>query len=81
MENDVNKETLRALAAANGLHLPDARLERVLKQYQNYLQLLSRLDAFDLKMDSEPETVFTLVPDESEPPHSGQTKGGPHGNR
>ena len=81
MEDGVNKGTIRTLALANGLLLPDARLERVLKQYQNYLQLLARLDSFELKMDAEPATVFRLVPDEPQPTRPRQGRGEPHGNR
>ena len=81
MQDEVNKETIRTLALANGLHLPDARLERVLKQYQNYLQLLARLDSFELKMDAEPATVFRLAPDEPQPAPPRQRRGEPHGNR
>lgn len=63
MANEMTKETIKTLAQANGLPLPDERLERVLHQYQNFMRLTERLDAFELKMDEEPQTVFTLVPD------------------
>ncbi len=89
MASDVTKETIQALAAANGLHLPENRLDRVLKQYQSFLRLTDRLNAYDLKMDAEPSTVFTLtaeVPDspsarKSAAAPSQQKKGGSRGNR
>lgn len=81
MENDVSTETLKSLALANGLNIPDARLERVLKQYQIFLQLLARLDAFDLQREAEPQTVFTLLPQLPQEPARRNTKGEPHGNR
>jgi hypothetical protein len=61
MDSDVTKQTIQSLAAANGLALPDGRLDRVLKQYQIYLRLVERLDAYPLPMESEPSTVFTLA--------------------
>jgi Asp-tRNA(Asn)/Glu-tRNA(Gln) amidotransferase C subunit len=63
MANEVTKETIKTLAQANGLSLPDERLERVLHQYQTFMRLIERLDAYQLKMDEEPQTIFTLVPD------------------
>lgn len=63
MQNILDKETIRALALANGLTLPEDRLEIVLKQYENYLQLFARLDSWALEMAAEPATTFTLVPD------------------
>jgi hypothetical protein len=65
MANEVTKDTIKTLAQANGLPMPDERLERVLHQYQNFMRLIERLDAYELKMDEEPQTVFTLVPDAS----------------
>jgi hypothetical protein len=63
MANEVTKETIKTLAQANGLAMPDDRLERVLHQYQNFMRLIERLDAYELKMEEEPQTIFTLVPD------------------
>ncbi len=81
MDNDITKEMLQSLAAANGINLPEARLDRVLKQYRSYLQLLARLDAFELKREAEPQTIFTLVPESSHQPARRNPKGEPHGNR
>jgi len=81
MENDVSKEALQSLAAANGLTLPVARLDRVLAQYRAYLRLLARLDAFEMPMDAEPQTVVTLTPEPTGGAQHRDAKGDPHGNR
>jgi hypothetical protein len=57
----VTKELIRSLASANGLNLPEARLESVLKQYENYLRLLELLDSFELDRTAEPALGFTLA--------------------
>ena len=78
MANEVTKETIKTLAQANGLSIPDERLERVLRQYQNFMRLIERLDAYELKREEEPQTVFTLVPDAAsnrKAAPSGQKKG------
>ena len=56
----INAEMIRTLAEANGLSIPDDRLEVVLEQYQTYLDLLSRLDAFRLSREAEPSVKFGL---------------------
>lgn len=63
MDNEITKETIKTLAVANGLNIPDERLERVLKQYQSFQQALGRVDAFPLPMEAEPQTIFTLTPE------------------
>ena len=59
MQQAFNRETIRTLAEANGLHIPEERLDRVLRQYQNYMRLIDRLDAFALEREEEPATTFT----------------------
>jgi len=56
----VNAAMVRALAEANGISIPDDRLDIVLKQYQTYLELLSQLDAFLLSREAEPSVKFEL---------------------
>ena len=63
----VTRETIRTMAAANGLALPEKRVDRVWKQYQAFMQLIARLDAYELPMDAEPSTTFTLVEEVPEP--------------
>jgi len=54
MAEGVNAAVIKALAEANGLSIPEDRLETVLKQYQTYLELLSHLDSFPLAREAEP---------------------------
>ena len=56
----VNAGMVRALAEANGISIPDDRLDIVLKQYQAYLDLLEQLDTFLLSREAEPAVKFEL---------------------
>ena len=66
----ITKELLRTLALAQGVSLPEQRLDAVLKQYQGYLQVLTRMDSLPLPREAEPEILFThqLGSDAVEPP-------------
>ena len=57
---DVSKEMLKSLAAANGVELPDERLDAVLKQYKDYLNTLEKLDSLPLSREAEPEINYSL---------------------
>jgi len=57
---EISKEMLKSLAAANGVDLPDARLDAVLKQYQQYLKTLEELDSLPLSRETEPEINYSL---------------------
>jgi hypothetical protein len=57
---EISKEMLKSLAAANGVDLPDARLDAVLKQYQQYLKTLEELDSLPLSREAEPEINYSL---------------------
>lgn len=59
MESVITKEVLQALAIANGLNLPDKRLDDVLRQYQAYLNLVSQLESLSLEREAEPAFVFS----------------------
>jgi hypothetical protein len=56
----VTKELIKALASANGVDLPEERLDAVLQQYVTFLQTLARLDTLPLAREAEPEHIFTL---------------------
>ena len=56
----VSAAMIRALAEANGISIPDDRLEVVRKQYQTYLDLLNHLDTFLLSREAEPSGKFEL---------------------
>ena len=60
MADGVDKTFIQALAGANGIAIPEERLEIVLKQYQTYLELLNRLDSLPLDRGAEPSTTFAL---------------------
>ena len=64
----VNAAMVRALAEANGISIPDDRLDIVLEQYRTYLELLNHLDAFLLSREAEPAVKFEL-------PRAGTTPG------
>ena len=57
---EISKEMLKSLAGANGVDLPDARLDAVLKQYQQYLKTLEELDSLPLSREAEPEINYSL---------------------
>ena len=59
---EISKEMLKSLAAANGVDLPDVRLDAVLKQYQQYLKTLEELDSLPLSREAEPEINYSLRP-------------------
>ena len=60
MADVVDKAFIQTLAEANGIAIPEERLEGVLKQYQTYLELLNRLDSLPLDMGAEPSATFAL---------------------
>ena len=57
---EVDKALIQTLAQANGISIPEDRLEVVLKQYQTYLGLLNQLESFPLAQEAEPSVTFTL---------------------
>ena len=59
-QTGITKDVLRALAEANGVHLPEERLDAVLKQYQSYLEILAQLDSLPLPREAEPDITYSL---------------------
>ena len=53
----VDREFIKSLAEANGLNLPDERLDMVLRQYQGFLRTMAEIDS--VPMDKEAEPAFT----------------------
>ena len=70
--NQATTETIRSLALANGLDIPEERLEIVLEQYKAFLESVARLNAFPLEREAEPATTFALTQEDAE----GQTSEG-----
>jgi hypothetical protein len=64
MPEAVTKEFIRTLAAANGLTIPEERLELVLRQYESFLRTLEEINSVLLAREAEPAIVYSL----SEPP-------------
>jgi hypothetical protein len=54
----LTKEMLKSLALANGVDIPEERLDAVLKQYQDYLKILAQFDSLPLARESEPEIIY-----------------------
>ena len=57
---EVDKALIQTLAEANGIPIPEDRLEVVLKQYQTYLGILNQLESFPLDREAEPSLTFIL---------------------
>jgi hypothetical protein len=49
---------IRTLAQANGLTIPEERLELVLQQYESFLRSLHELNTLELPLEAEPALVF-----------------------
>jgi hypothetical protein len=73
MATEVTRDMVRALAAANGLTIPEERLELVRRQYEGYLRTLEQLDALELPRETEPATVFALPVASAPPPSAPRT--------
>ena len=57
---DVTKDFIRTLAAANGLTIPEERLEVVQRQYESYLRTLLEIQQIELERETEPSILYTL---------------------
>ena len=53
---ELSDDFIRTLAAANGLRIPDERLELVRRQYAGFLRTLTELDALPLTREADPAT-------------------------
>ena len=58
----MNRDSLRALASANGLTIAEERLDLVLREYLNLMQTLQELNALELSSEAEPADIFALAP-------------------
>jgi hypothetical protein len=63
-------EFIRTLAAANGLRIPDERLELVRRQYADFVRTMTELETLPLSREAEPATF--LVPAASPLPNPGK---------
>lgn len=69
---DITREFIRTLAAANGITIADERLEQVRRQYESFLRTLGEIDTVALPPETEPATVFLLASPAPPPPASGR---------
>ena len=70
MAEEITKEFIQKLARANGLEIPEERLEVVLRQYQSFLRTLERLESLPLPREADPATVFSLERETGGPANS-----------
>ena len=56
------KDFIRTLAAANGIQIPEERLELVLRQYDGFMRTLEQINSLTLPAETEPAFVFALPP-------------------
>jgi hypothetical protein len=62
MPATITAQTIQELARANGLEIPEERLELVKKDYEGFLQLIQRINTFPLDPDAEPMITFSTAP-------------------
>jgi len=56
----VDQTFIKNLAEANGLTIPEERLDVVLRQYQSFLRTIERIDAVRLEKEIEPAIDYSL---------------------
>ncbi len=71
----IDRAFIQTLAEANGLTIPDERLDLVLRQYESYLRALETIDSVDQERELEPVIDFSV--DGAGP--GGPMPGGPGG--
>ena len=72
MQEALTKDFIRNLAAANGLKIPEERLDLVLRQYQGFLRTLAEIDSLSLPRETEPAILFSLPGQAPVPPATGR---------
>lgn len=58
---EITREFIRTLAAANGITIAEEQLEPVRKQYASFMRTLMEIDAVPLTPETEPTTIFALA--------------------
>lgn len=59
---EVTKEFIRTLAAANGIAIPEARLALVRAQYQEFIRSLAEINTLPLPRETEPSITYSPAP-------------------
>ena len=57
---EITKDFVRSLAAANGLTIPEDRLDLVKRQYEGFLRTLDDIQRLDVPRETEPSILYTL---------------------
>lgn len=57
---EITKEFIRSLAAANGLTIPEERLDVVQRQYESFLRALEEIQQLELPRETEPSILYTI---------------------
>ena len=57
---EITRDFIRSLAAANGLTIPDERLDVVQRQYESFLRALEEIQQLELPRETEPSILYTL---------------------
>src|SRR5687768_4069498 len=60
MQNALSKQFISTLAAANGIQIPEERLELVLRQYEAFMQTVVEINSLPLPRETEPAISFTF---------------------
>lgn len=59
---ELTNEFIRTLAAANGITIPEERLDLVRRQYEGFLRNLAELDTLPLAREAEPAFFPSMAP-------------------
>jgi len=57
---EITKDFVRSLAAANGLTIPEDRLDLVKRQYESFLRTLDDIQRLEVPRETEPSILYTL---------------------
>jgi hypothetical protein len=58
---EVTGEFIRTLAAANGIQLPEERIELVRRQYENLMRSLAVINTLPITRETEPAIGHSLA--------------------
>jgi hypothetical protein len=59
---EITTQFIRTLASANGIQIPDDRLELVRAQYETFIRTLAEINSLELAQEAEPAILFSLMP-------------------
>lgn len=59
---EITREFIRTLAAANGITIAEERLEAVRRQYESFMRTVMAIDAVPRTPETEPASIFALMP-------------------